>query len=175
MPSNDITPLPERAADSYSKLSAVANELNCASDELGKTVAQFEEALKKLNLGVAVWVKLSVRGPEPQNEWDESGELGYAKINGKWGIAVRTVGEDIQNPKHSSEEQWLFHNAPRALRFVAIDKFAELLDALTTKATKTKDEIQQRLISAQAFADAVTKAAGRIPLLGSTAPPEGAE
>jgi methyl-accepting chemotaxis protein len=178
MPSNDIAPPPERAADSYSKLAAVAKELNCASDELGKTVAEFDEALKKLNLGVTVWVKLTVRGPEPQNDfWEESDELGYAKIKGKWGIAIRTVSEDIQNHKQLSEEQWLFHDAPRALRLAAIDKFAELLDALTTKATKTKDEIRQRLSSAQAVAEAVTKASGRIPSLGLTPPhkKEGAE
>jgi hypothetical protein len=180
MPSNDIAPPLERAADSYSEVSAVAKELNWVSDELGKIVAQLDEALKKLNLGVTVWVKLSVRGPEPQNDlWDESDELGYAKIKGKWGIAIRTVGKDIQNPKHSSEEQWLFHDAPRALRLVAIDRFAELLNALTAKATKTKDEIQQRLSIAPAVADAGTKASGRIPLLGPTPPPgykkEGAE
>jgi hypothetical protein len=174
MPSNDTIPLPERASDSYSKLSLVSQELNSASDELGKAVTQIDAALKKLSLGVAVWVRLAERRADPGNNdfWDEFDEVGYSKVNGKWGIAIRTVGEDLQNPDHSSEERWLFNDAPRALRLLAIDKIADLLDALATKATKTKDDIRQRLGDAQAVADAVTKASGgRIPLRGIPPPP----
>lgn len=176
MPSNEINPLPERVIDSYSKLSVVAQELNSASDELGNAVTQIDTALKKLNLGVVEWVKLAGRPADPQNRefWEESDEIGYAKVSGKWGIAIRTVGENLQDPDQSSEEKWLFNDAPRALRLLAIDKIADLLDALAVKATTTKDDIRKRLKDAEAVADAVTKVSGgRLPLRnrGITPPP----
>lgn len=167
-------PLPERVASAYSKLSAVASELNAASDEFGKTIDQIDSALKKLNLGVTVWIRIAKRPADPPNDdmWDESDLLGYAKIRGKWGIALQTTGEDISNPENCTSEMWLFNDAPRRLRLLAIDKIGELLDGLTQIAVKTKDEIRGRLKDAQDVADAVTKASGgRIPLRGIEPPP----
>lgn len=168
------TPLPERVSTAYAKLSAVAADLNDASDELGKTISQIDTALKKLNVGVIVWITIQARPADPNNgeTWYEADHLGYAKVNGRWGVAIRTVGEDIQNPDHCSDEQWLFNDAPRALRLQAIDKIPDLLEGLAQVAAKTKEEIRKRLKDAQDVADAVTKASGgRLPLRGGITPP----
>lgn len=174
--STNTIPLPERVASSYSKLSAIAAELNDASDELGKTISQIDTALKKLNVGVVVWITIQARPADPNNGdfWHETDQLGYAKVNGKWGVAIRTVGEDVQDPDQCSDEEWLFNDAPRALRLQAIDKIPDLLDGLAQVAAKTKEEIRKRLKDAQEVADAVTKASGgRLPLrIGITPPPK---
>jgi hypothetical protein len=167
MPTNDTTPLPQRVKASYSNLSTAAKDLNAVSDELGSLVGQIDTALKKLNLGVTEWVKIAERGADPANSdfWEESDHVGYAKKNGKWGICLRTVGEDIQNPADSSDEQWLFSDAPRSLRLLAIDKIPDLLEALAEKSVQTKNDIEAKLGEVRDVADAVTAASGgRIPI-----------
>jgi hypothetical protein len=174
MPSSDTTPLPERVASSYEKLSAIAKDLNTVSDELGQSINQIDSALKKLNLGVSVWVTIVKRHAEPQNNefWEEADQIGYAKKNGKWGICIRTVGEDLQDPDHSTVDEWLFSDAPRQLRLSAIDKVPALLEALAKQAEETTKDIQARLRDAHAVADAVTVAAhDRLPIRGGTTHP----
>src|SRR5271166_4568592 len=102
--------LTERVQSSYRELSAVAAALNTVSDELGKSITQLDSALKKLNLGVTVWVQL--RGFDGDPNWDTSfwsEDLGYAKIGGKWGISLRTVSGDIQDPDRAAVDEWLFN------------------------------------------------------------------
>jgi hypothetical protein len=73
------------------QLSSVASDLNTVSNELGKSVAEIDGALKKLNLGVSVWVNIS--------DWNYDlgyfvEQLGYTKVDGKCGIALRTVSRN---------------------------------------------------------------------------------
>jgi hypothetical protein len=156
MPSND-TPLAERVASFYSQLSVVARDLNAASDEFGKSINEIDTALKKLNLGVSVWVEVRSKGINPTTGdfWQGADQLGYSKVSGRWGICVRTIGEDIQDPDHSSCEEWLFNDAPRALRLAAINKIPSLLEALLKAAAETKEKIQARLADVQAVAAVV--------------------
>ena len=59
-------PLSERVASYYAQLTSAAKDLNSISDELGKSIAEIDMALKKLNLGVAVWVPIRKEdGPLP--------------------------------------------------------------------------------------------------------------
>ncbi len=175
MTSDNTTPLPERVALAYSKLSAVATDLNKASDELGTIITQIDTALKKLNLGVTVWITIAKRPAHPEDNdfWCETDQLGYAKLGGKWGIAIRSVGENISYSENSETGEWLFNDAPRTLRLQAIDNIEELLDGLAQVAIKTKEEIYGRLKDAQEVANAVTIASrGRVPLRGIPPPPK---
>jgi hypothetical protein len=163
MPSHEIS-LSERVQSAYMQLSAVASDLNAVSDELGKSIADLDLALKKLNLGVSVWVALGGWCDEQNDYYHE--ELGYAKIGGKWGIALRTVSGNHSNPPEDEvEELWLFNDGPRNLRLSAIGKIPELLERLSTEAIETAKKIKGKLAEAQEVAEAVKSAANinRVP------------
>jgi hypothetical protein len=153
--------LAARVQSSYLQLSTVATDLNAVSDELGKSIAEIDVALKKLNLGLTVWVNTHL--------WEENAdyyceEIGYAKVDGKWGIAIRTVSGNCQWPDEDKIEQWLFGDAPRKLRLAAIEKIPELLTKLSEEAIATTSRIKSRLAEAQEVAAAVkTAAAGPKP------------
>lgn len=155
----DQTPLPERVAAYYSKLSNVAADLNAISDALGKSITDIDESLKKLNLGISVWVEI-YSGGDPYHDgsfWNR--DIGYAKVDGKWGISLRKVEGDYSHPDEESVEEWAFNEAPRSFRLEAIEKIPELLEKLTKEAVKTTKEIQAKLGDAQAVATAVKQAA----------------
>src|ERR1700686_1961932 len=114
--------LVERVESSFHKLSTVASALNLVSDELGKSVSEMDAALKKLNLGIPVWVL--IQGWQDQTSfWSD--HLGYQKISGKWGIALRVVSGFHGHEDDADVETWLFNDAPRPLRLKAIEKIPE--------------------------------------------------
>jgi len=160
----DQSPLPERVAKYYSQLSEAAKDLNSISDELGKSVGDIDFALKKLNLGVVVWVPIRKDdgSPDDSSYWSE--DIGYAKIGPNWGISLRKVNGDYQQPDEGwREECWLFNDAPRALRISAIEKIPDLLEKLSLEAVRTTNDIRAKLSDAQAVAEAV-KALANSPL-----------
>lgn len=146
----------EKVEFSYRKLSTAASELNFVSDELGKCVSEMDSALKKLNLGITVWVL--IRGDQDEvGFWSE--DLGYQKIAGKWGIALRTVSGSHGGEDEAAVETWLFNDAPRSLRLSAIAKIPALLEQLSAEAAKVAGEISKSLDDVKKVAAAVTKTA----------------
>ena len=90
--------LQERVSAAFEKLAASAAELNTVSDEVAKPISAIEATLQKLNLGVSAWVDFAGEGIDPRTGafWDCS--LGYAKVSGQWGIAIRTrSGNELYN------------------------------------------------------------------------------
>lgn len=158
MPSSGDS-LSAKVQSSYRQLSTVASDLNAASDELGKPVADLDAALKKLNLGVSVWMHLRGNDDRDGSYWSD--DLGYSKVGGKWGIALRSVKGDVNWPDEERVEAWLFNDAPRELRVQAIGKIPELLDKLNEKAVETAKKIRERLADAQQLAAAVKEAADK--------------
>ena len=137
--------LAERVQASYLQLSAVASDLNSVSDQLGKSIAEIDDALKKLNLGVSVWV--TIEGTEdPPYYWTD--DLGYSKIDGKWGIALRAVKGNYAEDEERAEA-WLFNDAPRPLRLSAVSKLPNLLRKLSEEAAETTKKIKSSLKEAQ--------------------------
>jgi hypothetical protein len=155
--SNNEIPLLERVASYYSQLSTVAADLNAVSDELGKSIAEIDVALRKLNLGITTWV--AIQGGEEDDYSFWSRDIGYAKVDSKWGISLRKVDGNHHDPDREKVEEWLFNDAPRSLRLEAIDRIPELLDKLSKDAIKTTKDIRARLTKAQAVAEAVKGAA----------------
>lgn len=155
-PEND--PLVARVQSSYKKLTDVAAELNSVSDSLGQLIADLDLALKKLNLGLTVWVR--IRGgtdEESHDHWRE--ELGYAKSGGKWGISLRTVEGNYACPDRDNVEAWLFNDAPRHLRLQSIEYIPELLEKLSEHGVRTTQQIVEKLETTHLLVDAVKKAA----------------
>ena len=123
---------------SFQELAASAAELNQVSDQLTKSVAELDSAIMSLSLGVVCWVDVG----EPYGSDDEwSDQLGYEKINGKWGLAIRV----LDHPESRVDNQWLFADAPRDLRVKAVDGIPKLLDALGAQVTATKNQIAAKV------------------------------
>src|SRR5713226_8723785 len=72
---------------SFQRLSDSAARLNKASDELSKAIAPVEAVLKKLNLGISKWYAFDDFGPDETGDYF-SREIGYAKVGGKWCLAL---------------------------------------------------------------------------------------
>ena len=81
-------------------------------------------------------------------------------MSGKWGIALRTVSGDYQDPEGPNIECWLFNDAPRSMRLLSIGKIPELLETLSKEATETTKKIKGKLAEAQQVAAVVKEAAG---------------
>jgi len=155
MPS-DSHALSERSSAFYSQLLSVAEELNEVSDELGQCIAQIDASLKKLNLGITVWVRVDYWEADERGNhefWEEL--LGYAKINGKWGVCLRRLDGNLCDPDAAAQEEWLFNDAPRLLRLAAIDRIPELIERLIAQAKLATTKIQSKLVDAQTLAAAL--------------------
>jgi hypothetical protein len=156
MPTNGDS-LAGRVQASYLQLSAVASDLNAISDELGQSVSEIDAALKKLNLGISVWVEIHSSTDDDLDYYRES--VGYAKVDGKWGIALTTESGNHNYVDQDKVEQWLFNDGPRKLRLDAIEKLPEVLKNLSEEAVRTTDKIKSRLAEAKEVAAAVKNAA----------------
>src|ERR1700687_361370 len=112
----------------FQTLSSVAPALNSASDELNHCLASLDESLKKLNAGLTVWVTFRSRGVA-EDQYDDQ-QIGYTKVDGKWGIAIRHVWGNYATEQFGEEGTWFFNDAPRELRLLAVDQLPELIEAL---------------------------------------------
>jgi len=149
--------LVERVHSSYQKLAEVASDLNTVSDSLGQMIAELDLALKRLNLGITVWVQIRGDFDDEFDYWSE--DLGYAKIGSKWGIALRARSGNPNEPESESVEEWLFSDAPRQLRLSAIENIPELFEKLSEQAVKTTEKIVKKLLATRDLVSAVKKAA----------------
>lgn len=139
----------------FKDLADSAARLNFSSDELGKAIRPIDAALKKLNLGVAAWYPY--RGSEaPDNDGDyHCRRIGYAKIGGKWGLALSAQSGNV-NAESDNYDEWLFNDAPRLMRLEALDYIPELLAKLVEEANKVAEELQRKAETARELADTIS-------------------
>jgi prefoldin subunit 5 len=139
----------------FQALSEVAPTLNAASDELTKTIGLLDEALAKLNVGVVVWVWFRSRGDDDNPQVYDLDEIGYAKVNGTWGIAIRRCwGDEIQDWQRT-EGPWLFNDASRELRLLSVEKIPDVIGELASQARKTAQKIQEKAKEVRELAEAI--------------------
>lgn len=119
----------------FRALSSIAGSLNKASDELTQAVGVLDEALKDLNIGLTVWVSFAFGDEEPPDY--AADQIGYTKVSGKWGIAIRSIWGSDGLDVHHHEGPWLFGEAPRHLRLVAVDHLPKLIESLAKEAFDT--------------------------------------
>lgn len=146
--------LEKRVSSAFERLSASASSLNAVSDELSKPIAAIDGALKALNLGVTAWVEFA--GDVDHNagySWERS--IGYAKVSGKWGIAISTSSGSFGD--EPNEEIWLFGDAPRSYRLDAVDKLPELIEELVGAADETAKKLRERIGTTSQIAHAITQ------------------
>jgi hypothetical protein len=150
-------PNPDRTSELFQQLTQSAARLNAASDEFSRTVAPIDAALKKLNLGVAAWHKYMGGSPDADGDY-WSRELGYARVQGKWGLALRTVEGNV-NDFDDDTQTWLFNDAPRMMRVEAIDHIPALLEELVKQSEKVATELHKQVGRAAEFAETISSLA----------------
>jgi hypothetical protein len=133
----------EKVQKHFTLLSAVASSLNEASNELGEVVCVLDEALKKLNIGLTVWVTVANYATEEPSEYSLD-EIGYCKVNGQWGIALRHIWGYEALQESSMDGPWLFNNAPREMRIRGVDKIPELIEALSKQAFEITKKVRDK-------------------------------
>lgn len=128
----------------FQTLSNAASSLNAASDELTKVVGRLDEALKKLNVGLTDWVIFEDRSDELNPDRYDCDQIGYCKVNGKWGIGLRHIWGHEGYGEHNVDGPWLFNDAPREKRLGSVDKISELIESLSKKTSHTTKKIQEK-------------------------------
>jgi len=136
------------------QLSKTAVLLNKASDRLNQAINQVNEALKKLNLGISSWVTFDSWEEGPFSEWHE---IGYGKVNGRWGIAIKKNLEDLNSQQADNVEttEWQFSEAPREMRIAAIPHLPKVIEQLNKDAAKTTELIDDKTAAAETLAAAI--------------------
>jgi len=157
-----MSPSESKAASvqtNFQTLSTVASSLNSASDELTRVIGTLDEALKKLNLGLTVWVIFEDRSDEHDPSHYDADQIGYCKVNGKWGISLRHIWGNEVFDDHKEDGPWPFTEAPRELRIRSVDKIADLIEALNKEASATTKKIQEKTKEVGELALAIGKIA----------------
>jgi methyl-accepting chemotaxis protein len=148
----------ENIQSHFQALTETASSLNAASDELTKVIASLDEALKKLNVGLMVWVTFITWGTDEPSEYDEE-QIGYCKINGKWGISLRRIWGDHREDRHVEDGPWHFSDGPREMRLRGVDKIPELIQALSKQAADTTKKVQEKTEQVRELAAAIEQIA----------------
>lgn len=154
----------QKIQTNFQALSAVASTLNAASDEFTRVVGALDEALKKLNIGLTVWVSFADRSPHDPSLYDVD-QIGYHKVGSKWGIALRHIWGEEQYDDHHEEGPWLFSDAPREMRLRSIDKIPEVIEKLVKEASNTTKAIQEKTKEVRELAEAITPKGYKSPSL----------
>ncbi len=139
----------ERVQESFPKLNDASKLLNQESDKLNDSADGFNAALKKLGLGITSWVAFA-RDRDDNIGFSWSEEIGYTKLSGKWGLAIRTTSHDYSYPEPDIET-WPFADAPRLLRIKAAPHIPDLLDKLIEDADKATKEISRHAQNIEAL------------------------
>ncbi len=163
-------PPAQKVKTSYQQLSLAATNLNTATDELGKAISVWDAALQKLNLGISAWVELSGGDSIPNGSTWWTREIGYGKVESKWGIALRTRQGRYDDPDCDDEEMWPFNQAPRWMRIEAIPKLPDLLEALLKQTESTTKKIIDKTTQAYELAAAMSEPQNATTALDQYAP-----
>ncbi len=142
-------------------LEATARELNIDSDKLNRIIASLNLKLAAMNLGFEGWLDqpLETSEIEPLYLSDEKQSyrhyetvLGYAEVEGKWQLALKTTGfldevaEANDEPPPSQRlnipQLKSLLKASRQLRLKALAAMPDLLDALNERASGMVETIQ---------------------------------
>ena len=116
---------------SYEKLRRrVSEELSPRAKELSKTVEEVDRYFRYLGLGMAVW------HPEKIHETNLGGldaetYIGYSRIEGKWGLILRTIERDHESRAFVSQRVYTIESCGNVeIQANALRKIPELMSLL---------------------------------------------
>lgn len=144
-----------RLAAAYKRLAIVAADYKEATKEFSTPIETIERALRTLDIGVITWKKFAGDEDGYGAYWHR--DVGYARIDGEWCLAIRTVEGHVQREEDEIEE-WAFNAAPSSLRIDAIDKLPDLLEQLIKNGEKTTKKLREKTGDAQQLAAALADA-----------------
>jgi len=143
----------DRVKQSFPKLRNASVLVNKASDKLNSSAANINAILKNIGLGIPSWFQFD-GGEDPEAAYSWGQEIGYAKVGGKWGLAIRSTSHDWSNPG-PEVETWTFADAPRSLRVKAAPHIPDLLEKLTQDASNMAQEIEKQSEEIDALAQTI--------------------
>src|SRR5205809_1018944 len=73
---------------------------------------------------------------------------------------LRTVAGNNYTPEDAAVEEWLFNDAPRALRIEAVEKLPDLFENLIKEADVAIRKVKAQTLSARQLAQSVGEATG---------------
>ena len=156
-----------KTPSSLDALSDTAKNVNKASRRLTEAVDQVNAALKRLNLGIPVWIPTK-SSPDNPGHVQEYEELGYAKVKGKWGICIRhTVESAAPDP---DETEWHFEDAPRDMRIRGAHFLQKLIVELNEQGDKAAKDIDEQATKAENLATTLNEIADRSKVRASLLP-----
>lgn len=95
-------------------------------------------------LGMSVWVSFRQRDVQERDlDYDED-QVGYAKLHGEWGLALRRIRGNTLAEQDTVDGPWRFNSAPRELRLAGVEKIPELVEVLGKEAFKITNKIQEK-------------------------------
>ena len=148
-------------------LSDTAKNINTASRRLTEAVDQVNAALKKLNMGIPVWIP-TWSGPDIPGQVQESEEIGYAKLKGKWGVCIR-LSVELGGPDPDVTE-WHFEDAPRELRLRNIKYLQGLVVAMNEQGNEAANAIDKEAAEAEKLAAMLGEIAAKSKIRASLLP-----
>ena len=139
---NQQAPLPDCVSAVFQRLMQSAATLNAVSDELGKPVSEIEAALKKLTGGFDVVVA--------SERWISKPVTTGTAISATTkcpaaGVLPFAIWAGCVSDEPTTEEHWLFNDAPRSYRLEAADKIPDLLEALVIASDETAANLKKKI------------------------------
>lgn len=141
-----LSPPQQTLVSAFERLADTAATLNKVSDALSAPIAALDASFKELNIGAETWVEVE-SGEDTEGDWEWQRSLGYAKVGGRWGIAIRDCAGPMNEPWTRCDD-WLFSDAPRAFRVKAIDRLPLLVEALINAASLIAEELESKFAAA---------------------------
>ena len=139
---------------SYEILASTAAALNAATNRLNQSVIELEEILKKLGIGISSWVTFAKIEFNDGMCYDYD-QVGYAKLGGRWGLAIRNVVGNEVDDNPDKIEAWTFNESPRHLRVQAVEKIPALLQKIITDATEFTKKVDSSANEVRSFSRAI--------------------
>lgn len=140
------------------KLSTAAQILNGLSDELTAKIADIENSINKLNLGIRANVNAYTLESADDDLYSRWVRLAYGKSGSKWGFIIEELTEDLRNSERDAYESWAFRDAPREYRLKVVEKIPALLDALVIKSVEIASDIKKSVGYTTELESAISKA-----------------
>ncbi len=132
------------------RLEQLASELNRRTDDLNAQIAAVNARLAAMKIGVSIWLVGGrphgpvLLDPDGDSSHETGSQLGYAKVNGTWQLAVRSViarnkffegDESMPYVEETKGDPTPLLDAPRSIRLAAVAHLPQLIESLAAKAS----------------------------------------
>ncbi|MBP1623444.1 MAG: hypothetical protein H6Q07_1464 [Acidobacteria bacterium] len=118
----------------------ISENLNARLKEFGKTVGDISRNFRNLELEAAVWYPDKIHSTNLGGIVADS-YFGYSRIEGKWGLVIRTIERDIESRAYVSQRVYTIDSCRNAEIAVNALKKAKDLLLLIEKATDRQLEV----------------------------------